>query len=229
MTSIQEALGRLWNAADDARMLQCDGQWVTWGQVRALTERIDRELTRGGLRSRRTSRRRARQPHGVGGRDHRDLPGRAHAGHAQPTAARRAAQRRSRRVRRRLRAGAGRLYGANRYSSTPSPNSGPRHSASTERRGHLRAEATREPRDGDPAIAIEMLTSGTTGPGKAHSVGTQSEWRPRCQRRLQHNNRPEVRDKPPLTGRRRDGDPSDRAHRRAVVRCCRRWWLHGPS
>jgi long-chain acyl-CoA synthetase len=41
MTSIQEALGRLWNAADNARMLQCDGQWVTWGEVRALTERID--------------------------------------------------------------------------------------------------------------------------------------------------------------------------------------------
>src|SRR6202790_1550390 len=45
MTSIQEALGRLWKAADGARMLKGDGQWVTWGQGRALTERIDRELT----------------------------------------------------------------------------------------------------------------------------------------------------------------------------------------
>src|SRR5271167_928990 len=48
MTSIHEALGRLWNAAEDAQMLQRDGQWVTWGQVRALTERIDRELTAAG-------------------------------------------------------------------------------------------------------------------------------------------------------------------------------------
>src|ERR1700704_5732342 len=51
MTSIQEALGRLWNAADGARMLQCDGQSVTWGQVRALTERIDRELAGAGCQA----------------------------------------------------------------------------------------------------------------------------------------------------------------------------------
>jgi acyl-CoA synthetase (AMP-forming)/AMP-acid ligase II len=48
MTSIQDALGRLWNAADGTRMFQCDGQWVAWGQVRSLTERIDRELTSAG-------------------------------------------------------------------------------------------------------------------------------------------------------------------------------------
>src|SRR3984893_2845802 len=51
MTSIQDALGRLWHAAEGARMLQCDGQWVTWGQVRALTERIDRELAAAGCGS----------------------------------------------------------------------------------------------------------------------------------------------------------------------------------
>ncbi|MDT5266270.1 MAG: long-chain acyl-CoA synthetase, partial [Mycobacterium sp.] len=27
MTSIHEALGRLWNANDHDRMLQCDGRW----------------------------------------------------------------------------------------------------------------------------------------------------------------------------------------------------------
>src|ERR1700756_832490 len=48
MTSIHDALGRLWDADDGARMLQCDGHWVTWGQVRALIERIDRELTAAG-------------------------------------------------------------------------------------------------------------------------------------------------------------------------------------
>jgi long-chain acyl-CoA synthetase len=48
MTSIHDALGRLWDANDDARMLQCDGRWVSWGSVRSLIERIDRELTDAG-------------------------------------------------------------------------------------------------------------------------------------------------------------------------------------
>jgi long-chain acyl-CoA synthetase len=48
MTSIHEALGRLWDANDDARMLQNDGRWVAWGSVRSLTDRIDAELTAAG-------------------------------------------------------------------------------------------------------------------------------------------------------------------------------------
>jgi acyl-CoA synthetase (AMP-forming)/AMP-acid ligase II len=48
MTTIQEALGRLWDANDHDRMLQCDGRWTSWGAVRALTERIDRELAAAG-------------------------------------------------------------------------------------------------------------------------------------------------------------------------------------
>ncbi|PXW32702.1 UNVERIFIED_CONTAM: acyl-CoA synthetase (AMP-forming)/AMP-acid ligase II [Williamsia faeni] len=48
MTSIREALGSLWTASDDARMIQQDKQWYTWGQVRTLAERIDAELTRVG-------------------------------------------------------------------------------------------------------------------------------------------------------------------------------------
>jgi long-chain acyl-CoA synthetase len=42
MTSIHDALGRLWDADDDARMVQSDGRWATWGSVRSLTEQIDR-------------------------------------------------------------------------------------------------------------------------------------------------------------------------------------------
>src|ERR1700722_20073877 len=45
MASIHEALGRLWKADDGARLLECDGQRVRWGQVRTLTERVNRELT----------------------------------------------------------------------------------------------------------------------------------------------------------------------------------------
>lgn len=48
MTSIREALGLLWSAPDDARMIQQDKQWYTWGQVRQLAERIDAELTEIG-------------------------------------------------------------------------------------------------------------------------------------------------------------------------------------
>src|ERR1700733_14592534 len=48
MTSIHDALGRLWDADDDARMVQYDGRWVAWGAVRALAEQIDTELTAAG-------------------------------------------------------------------------------------------------------------------------------------------------------------------------------------
>jgi long-chain acyl-CoA synthetase len=45
MTNIREALGRLWDANDHARMLQCGGRWEPWGCVRVLIEQIDKELT----------------------------------------------------------------------------------------------------------------------------------------------------------------------------------------
>src|SRR6201998_3329715 len=51
MTSIQEALGRLWDANDYDRMLERDGRWASWGSVRSLTEQIDRELTAAGCQT----------------------------------------------------------------------------------------------------------------------------------------------------------------------------------
>src|ERR1700761_8731024 len=48
MTSIHEALGRLWDANDHDRMVEFDGRWASWGSVRSLTEKIDRELTAAG-------------------------------------------------------------------------------------------------------------------------------------------------------------------------------------
>src|ERR1700734_3367232 len=51
MTSIHDALGRLWEAHDGDRMLERDGRWASWGSVRSLTERIDRELTAAGCRA----------------------------------------------------------------------------------------------------------------------------------------------------------------------------------
>lgn len=44
MTSIADALGRLWEADDDAKMLQRDSQWISWGRVRTLTEQLDEQL-----------------------------------------------------------------------------------------------------------------------------------------------------------------------------------------
>ncbi|WP_280231101.1 class I adenylate-forming enzyme family protein [Nocardia cyriacigeorgica] len=48
MTSIRDALAKLWNASDDARMIQQGGNWHSWGTVRRLSERIDEELNRIG-------------------------------------------------------------------------------------------------------------------------------------------------------------------------------------
>jgi acyl-CoA synthetase (AMP-forming)/AMP-acid ligase II len=63
----------------------------------------------------------------------------------------------------------------------------------------LRAEAVRGAGDGDPAIAIEMLTSGTTGPAKRVPLGRR-QLEASLSAALRHNNRPEATDKPPLTG-----------------------------
>ncbi|MEE2034746.1 class I adenylate-forming enzyme family protein [Rhodococcus chondri] len=48
MTGIREALGLLWSAPDDAKMVQQGKTWHTWGEVRALAEKIDAELARVG-------------------------------------------------------------------------------------------------------------------------------------------------------------------------------------
>src|SRR5262249_49839468 len=63
----------------------------------------------------------------------------------------------------------------------------------------LRAKATGEHPAGDPAIAIEMLTSGTTGPPKRIPL-TRKQLEASLGAALRHNNRPEIRDKPPFTG-----------------------------
>jgi long-chain acyl-CoA synthetase len=52
---------------------------------------------------------------------------------------------------------------------------------------------------GDPGIAIEMLTSGTTGPAKRIPL-TRDQLEASLAAALRHNNRPEVRDKPLLSG-----------------------------
>lgn len=48
MTGIREAVGLLWSASDDAKMVQQGKAWHTWGEVRVLAEKIDAELARVG-------------------------------------------------------------------------------------------------------------------------------------------------------------------------------------
>ncbi|OXR43318.1 putative sulfoacetate--CoA ligase [Nocardia cerradoensis] len=48
MTSIRGALGRLWEADDDAPMIQQGDTWFTWGEVRVLAETLDAELAAAG-------------------------------------------------------------------------------------------------------------------------------------------------------------------------------------
>jgi long-chain acyl-CoA synthetase len=45
MARIRDALGRLWHADPTASMIHCDGRWVSWGEVRVLSERITEELS----------------------------------------------------------------------------------------------------------------------------------------------------------------------------------------
>lgn len=46
--SLREAIVRLWDIDESATMLQCDGQWLTWGDVKSLSGRIDTELANAG-------------------------------------------------------------------------------------------------------------------------------------------------------------------------------------
>ncbi|MCR8900140.1 acyl--CoA ligase [Gordonia sp. GONU] len=46
---IPHSLNRLWDAPDDARMVHSDGEWFTWGQMRALVEGIEKSLADAGL------------------------------------------------------------------------------------------------------------------------------------------------------------------------------------
>ncbi|WP_063041557.1 class I adenylate-forming enzyme family protein [Nocardia pseudovaccinii] len=48
MTTIRGALARLWEADDDAAMIQQGETWFTWGQVRVLAESLDAALIGAG-------------------------------------------------------------------------------------------------------------------------------------------------------------------------------------
>lgn len=198
MTSLPDALARLWAADDAAAMVQCDGRWATWGHVRSLTERIDRELAAAGC--------------GPGGRVAVVFGNRV-----ESVAALLAILRESRTLvtlsplqpAERLSAdlavtGVGYVLApetlwSNTEFTTAVADLGAAGWSVELDAVTLRAQAGGQPMPGDPAVAIEMLTSGTTGPPKRVPL-TFAQLESSLAAALQHNERPEVRDKAPLTG-----------------------------
>ncbi len=198
MTSIQDALGRLWNAPDSVRMLQFDGQWVTWGQVRGLAERIDAELAAAGC--------------GRGGQVAVVLGNRTESVaaviailRAERTLVTISPLQPVERLSADLAASGaryvlapGRLFDERPFTEAVIELGAAAYSVDgcslTKR-----ADATSDPRPGDAAVAIEMLTSGTTGPAKRVPLG-RKQLEAALSAALEHNNRPEIRDKPVLTG-----------------------------
>ncbi|BBZ48018.1 class I adenylate-forming enzyme family protein [Mycobacterium parmense] len=198
MTSIDDALGRLWDADDDDRMLECDGRWASWGSVRALTELIDRELTAAGCQT--------------GGRVAVVLSNRM-----ESVAALIAIFRGGRTL-----VTISPLQPPDRLSDDLAASTAPfvlapatlwsdeafnRAVAALGATGwrlddgelHLQVRGITEAVGGDPAIAIEMLTSGTTGAPKRIPL-TRAQLDASLAAALRHNDRPDVRTKPPLTG-----------------------------
>ena len=198
MTSIHDALGRLWGANDHDRMLGCDGRWASWGSVRSLAERIDRELTAAGCQT--------------GGRVAVVLSNRM-----ESVAALIAIFRGGRTL-----VTISPLQPPDRLSADLAASAvsfvlAPSALWSNEVFNHavadlgatgwgldegelaMRVRGTKEAVSGDPAVAIEMLTSGTTGAPKRIPL-TRAQLEASLAAALRHNDRPEIRTKPPLTG-----------------------------
>lgn len=198
MTSIDDALGRLWDANDDDRMLECDGRWTSWGSVRSLTERIDQELTAAGCQT--------------GGRVAVVLSNRM-----ESVAALIAIVRGGRTLvtisplQPPDRLSADLAASGVSYVLAPSPlwseDAFNRAVADLGATGWslddgeiaLHSRGTREAAGGDPAVAIEMLTSGTTGAPKRIPL-TRAQLEASLASALQHNDRADARTKPPLSG-----------------------------
>jgi long-chain acyl-CoA synthetase len=198
MTSIHEALERLWDANDHDRMLERDGVWASWGAVRALTEWIDRELTAAGCQT--------------GGRVAVVLSNRM-----ESVAALLAIFRGGRTL-----VTISPLQPPDRLSADLAASAVSFVLAPTELWSDdafnrtvadlgatgwrlddgdlaLQARGSKEAVSGDPAVAIEMLTSGTTGAPKRIPL-TRAQLEASLASALQHNDRSDAKTKPPLSG-----------------------------
>ncbi len=198
MTSINDALGRLWTADDQAGIMQFGGEWISWGRVRTLTEQIDARLAAAGC--------------GPGGRVAVILGNRM-----ESVAALIAILRGDRTL-----VTISPLQPAERLAADLVASGAPFVLAPaalwSERafgaalaelgsaawsldEGALiaRAEPAAEPAPGDPAVAVEMLTSGTTGAAKRIPL-RRRQLEASLSAVLQHNQRPDGSERAVLTG-----------------------------
>lgn len=198
MTSIHNALDRLWTADDRSRMLQRDGEWVSWGQVRLLVERIDRELAGAGCLA--------------GGRVAVVLGNRMESVavllaifRADRTLVTISPLQPPERLSADLAAcGASyvlapELLWSEQVFVDAVAKLGAAGWSVDDDSVVPCADANRDPESGNPAVAVEMLTSGTTGDPKRIPL-TRAQLEASLSAALRHNERPETRGKPPLTG-----------------------------
>lgn len=198
MTSIRDALGRLWRADDDAKLLQQDGEWITWGRVRGLAELLDERLSAQGC--------------GPGGRVAVVLGNRM-----ESVAALIAIMRGERTLVtisplqpvERLCAdlvatGAtfvlapGALFDEEPFSAAVG-ELGAAAWQLDEGGFELRTALNAVPEAGDPAVSVEMLTSGTTGAPKRIAL-SRRQLEASLSAALDHNERTDGSERPPLTG-----------------------------
>lgn len=199
MTSISDALGRLWLADDSAKMLERDGQWISWGRIRTLAEQLDDRLSAAGC--------------AAGGRVAVVLGNRM-----ESVAALIAILRADRtlvtisplqpvgRLSTDLVAtnasfvlAPGGLWSADLFTSAVNELGAAAWSLDE---GALvqRSEWSDEPFPGDPTVAVEMLTSGTTGAPKRIPL-SRVQLEASLSAALRHNHRPDGSERAPLTGK----------------------------
>jgi acyl-CoA synthetase (AMP-forming)/AMP-acid ligase II len=199
MTSISDALGRLWQADDDANLLQRDGHWVSLGRVRTLAEQLDEQLSAAECRA--------------GGRVAVILGNRM-----ESIAALIAIMRGDRTLVtisplqpvERLSAdlvaakaafvlAPGALWSEDVFTSAVTELGA---AAWSLEEGALiqRSELVGEPPSGDPTVAVEMLTSGTTGAPKRIPL-SRNQLEASLSAALRHNNKSDGSERVPLTGR----------------------------
>jgi acyl-CoA synthetase (AMP-forming)/AMP-acid ligase II len=199
MTSIGDALARLWEADDDANMLQRDGQWVSWGRVRTLAEQLDEQLGAAGCRS--------------GGRVAVVL------GNRMESVAALIAIMRGDRILVTIsalqpaeRLGAdlattgaafvlapGALWSEDAFTSAIT-RLGAAAWSLDEGALSQRSTLATDPSPGDPTVAVEMSTSGTTGAPKRIRL-QRIQLEASLSAALRHNDRPDGTERAPLTGK----------------------------
>jgi acyl-CoA synthetase (AMP-forming)/AMP-acid ligase II len=198
MTSIKDALGRLWQANDDANLLQQNGEWVMWGRVRSLAEQLDQVLTAAGCEA--------------GGRVAVVLGNRVESVSALIAILRgdrtlvtisplQPVERLSADL---AASGAafvlapGALFDQDAFTAAVDALGA---AAWRLDEGALeqRSESTGRHASNDPSIAVEMLTSGTTGAPKRIPL-SRRQLEASLASALQHNDRADGSDRAPLTG-----------------------------